>query len=197
MRSFIILSSTCIFDKYNVGVTMANVNDIIQNIEQIYGSNNSLNLLKDFERVLDELDIYVYDGWLDGELVKGPEEDRYFVTCTFMWDYDNMPEPKGGEVLMDYGCKVQFAETVFKEVRKIKEPDDIRPGTRKGKIDIKKIWLVKIKMPKKLMTTIDRGYKELDKNKIQDIVDPKETALQLDPVAQEVAATEAGAEENV
>ena len=179
---------------------MASVNDIIQNIEQIYGSNNSLNLLKDFERVLDELDIYVYDKWLDGELVKGPHEDRYFVTCTFMWDYNDMPEPKGGEVLEDYGCKVQFAETAFKEVRKIKEPGDIRPGTKKGKIDIKKVWLVKIKMPKKLMNTIDRGYKELDKNKIQDIIDPSEMAtMQLDPVSQEAAEEMAqpGEEENV
>lgn len=178
---------------------MASVNELIKNIEQIYGSNNSLNLLKDFERVLDELDVYVYDGWLDGELVSGPVEDRYFVTCTFMWDYEDMPEPKGGEVLTDYGCKVQFAETVFNQVRKIKEPGDMRPGTRKGKIDIKKIWLVKIKMPKKLMTTIDRGYKELDKNKIQDIIDPKEMALEMDPVAQDAAAemADAGAEENV
>ena len=188
-----------LFDKYNVGVNMASVNDIIQNIEQIYGSNNSLNLLKDFERVLDELDVYVYDNWLDGELVKGPVEDRYFVTCTFMWDYDDMPEPKGGEVLSDYGCKVEVAETAFQEVRKIKEPSDIRPGTKKGKIDIKKVWLIKIKMPKKLMTTIDRGYKELDKNKIQDIIDPNETSLQLDPISQEAATdmAEAGAEENV
>ena len=55
---------------------MATTKDIIGNIEQIYGSNNSLNILKDFERVLDELDVYVYDGWLDGELVAGPNESR-------------------------------------------------------------------------------------------------------------------------
>ena len=45
------------------GDTMADIKDIINNIEQIYGSNNSLNMLKDFERVIDELDTYVYDGW--------------------------------------------------------------------------------------------------------------------------------------
>jgi hypothetical protein len=36
---------------------MADIKDVIQNIEQIYGSNNSLSLLKDFERVIDELEI--------------------------------------------------------------------------------------------------------------------------------------------
>ena len=149
---------------------MANVKDIIKNIEQIYGSNNSLNLLKDFERVIDELDIYVYDNWFDGELVEGPKESRYFVECTFMWPKDQMPEPLGGKRLLEYGCKVQFAETEIASVRKIKKPDDIRPGTRKGKIDRKPVWFVKIAMPKKLMTDINRGYTELDKNKVEDIV---------------------------
>ena len=64
---------------------MADIKDIISNIENIYGSNNSLNLLKDFERVIDELDVYVYDNWFDGELVQGPVESRYWVRCTFMW----------------------------------------------------------------------------------------------------------------
>lgn len=146
------------------------VKDIIQNIEQIYGSNNSLNILKDFERVLDELDVYVYDNWLDGELVSGPNEKRYFVECVFMWPKDKMPEPKGGLRLIDYGCKVQFAESQIAEVRKIKEPDDIRPGTRKGKIDMSDIWMVRIVMPKKLMHDINRGYTELDRNKVEDIV---------------------------
>jgi hypothetical protein len=149
---------------------MADIKDIIKNIETIYGSNNSLTLLKDFERVVDELDTYVFENWIDGELVAGPNETRYFVECTFMWPKDKMPEPEGGKRLLDYGCKVQFAETTVSQVRKIKTPDDIRPGTKKGKIDHKEVWMVKISMPKKLMHDITRGYTELDKNKIEDIV---------------------------
>ncbi len=149
---------------------MATTRDIIANIEQLYGSNNSLNILKDFERVLDELDVYVYDNWIDGELYKGPEESRYFIECVFLWPEEKMPEPKGGLRLIDYGCKVGFKKDKLAKVRKIKTPDDIRPGTKKGKIDISDVWLVKIKMPKKLMSDITRGYIELDKNKIEDII---------------------------
>ena len=29
-------------------------------------------VLKDFQRVLDDPDIYVYDNWADGELAYGP-----------------------------------------------------------------------------------------------------------------------------
>ena len=153
-----------------MGDTMADIKDIIANIENVYGSNNSLNLLKDFERVIDELDTYVYDNWIDGELVQGPIESRYWVQCTFMWPKERMPEPQGGKRLLDYGCKVQFAETKLAKVRKIKKPDDIRPGTRKGKIDQEEVWMVKITMPKKLMNDINRGYRNLDKNKVEDIL---------------------------
>jgi len=149
---------------------MADIKDIIANIEQIYGSNNSLNLLKDFERVIDELDIYVFDHWIDGELYTGPKESKYFVECTFMWPKDKLPEPTAGLRLLEYGCKVKVGKSKISRVRKIKTPDDIRPGTRKGKIDFKEIWLIKIAMPKKLMSDIKRGYKNLDINKVEDII---------------------------
>jgi hypothetical protein len=149
---------------------MADIKDIIQNIEQIYGSNNALNILKDFERVIDELDVYVYENWIDGELIEGPNESRYFVECTFMWPKDKMPEPQGGLRLMDYGCEVKVAESQFSKVRKIKTPNDIRPGTKKGKIDYEPIWLIKIGIPKKLMHDINKGYKALDRNKVEDVL---------------------------
>ena len=168
---------------------MADIKDIITNIENIYGSNNSLSLLKDFERVIDELDVYVYENWLDGELVEGPKETRYFVECTFMWPEKKMPEPKGGQRLLDYGCRVQFGQDQFAKVRKIKTPDDIRPGTRKGKIDTQEVWLVRITMPKKLMADINRGYRNLDVNKVDDILTMNGGVnAQVEPVDEQGAA---------
>ena len=41
---------------------MQDVNDIIKNVERIYDSNSSFQVLKDFERVLDELDLYVFEN---------------------------------------------------------------------------------------------------------------------------------------
>jgi hypothetical protein len=175
----------CILTINTKGDNMADIKDIISNIEQIYGSNNSLQLLKDFERVLDELDVYVFDSWIDGELVEGPKESRYYVECTFMWPYEQLPEPAGGQRLVEYGCRVQVAESEIASVRKIKTPEDIRPGTRKGKIDHKQIWMIKISMPKKLMSDINRGYTELDKNKIEDIVNANIINSSIDPAEQQ------------
>lgn len=172
---------------------MRDIKDILHNIENIYGSNNALSTLKDFERVIDELDVYVYDNWIDGELVEGPVESRYWVTCTFMWSHKNMPDPAGGQRLLDYGCKVSFYKDKVSVVRKIKTPDDIRPGTRKGKIDLKSVWMVEIKIPKKLMFDINKGYKDLVKNKVtQDEVRINDSELMAEPADQQLTQDMAG-----
>jgi hypothetical protein len=134
--------------------------DIVKNIDYIYSSNTSFEILKDFERVLDELDLYVYENWPDGELVQGPEIERHWVSCTFMWPEKKMPDPMGGKRLLSYDCKVYYKKDFVVEARKIKTPDDIRPGTKKGKLDRHPVWLVKIEMPKSLIKTIYSGYKE-------------------------------------
>ena len=140
----------------------ANIKDIIQNIENIYGSNNSLNLLKDFERVIDELDIYSFLNWKKGELVEGPVYEKYFVTCKFMWPYRQMPDPRGGERLLNYGCEISYSKDVLEEPIKVKSPDDFKPGTKVAKMVQRPIWLVTITMPKKLMQEIHQGSIELE-----------------------------------
>ena len=139
---------------------MQDVVDIIKNVERIYDSNTSFQVLKDFERVLDELDVYVYKNWIDGELAAGPEIGRHWVTCKFFWPLDKMPDPMGGKRLLDYDCKVGYLKTAMIKPRTIKDPDDVRPGTKQGKLDREPIWIVEIKMPKKLIADIWTGYSE-------------------------------------
>ena len=64
---------------------MLDVIKVIENVKGIYESNNTLRVLKDFERVLDELDLYVFENWTKGELVEGPIVDRHTVTCSYGW----------------------------------------------------------------------------------------------------------------
>ena len=141
---------------------MHDIEDILKNVESIYDSNTSFNVLKDFERVLDSLDLYVYDNWSDGELCQGPDIERHWVTCCFMWDRANMPDPMGGQRLLDYDCKVSYSKSYVIKPRKIREPGDIRPGSKKGKLDKHPIWVVKIQMPKKLIADIYSGSDHLE-----------------------------------
>ena len=55
---------------------MADIKQIMSTVDNVYGSNTALNMLKDYERVLDELGVYVYENWEDGELLEGPKEQK-------------------------------------------------------------------------------------------------------------------------
>ena len=141
---------------------MHDVLDIIKNVQSLYAVGPTLGILKDFERVIDELDVYVFQNWEDGELLSGPIDSRHFVTCSFMWPADKMPDPAGGKRLLDKGCKVTYKKDELLKPREIKTPADYRPGTRKGKIDAHDIWVVEIKMPKILIGNMKHGQDEID-----------------------------------
>lgn len=149
---------------------MYDVVDIIKNLQTLTVNDSAFQILKDFERVIDELDIYVFKNWEDGELLSGPEVNRYFVSCKFMWPYKNMPDPAGASRLVDYGCKVYYEKTNLLVPRKVYKPEDFRPGTKKGKIDAHLIWIVTISMPKRLMQDIYQGYKESDSQRLADLM---------------------------
>ena len=141
---------------------MHDVLDIIKNVQSLYAVGPTLNILKDFERVIDELDVYVFQNWADGELLSGPVDSRHFVTCSFMWPEDKMPDRAGGKRLLDRGCKVTYKRDELLKPRKIKGPEDYRPGTVKGKIDAHPIWVVEIKMPKELIGNFKHGKDEIE-----------------------------------
>ena len=135
--------------------------DAIKNTKQIYTSDSGLNTLLDFERVLDNLDIFSFKNWLDGELVDGPVVGRYWISCSFMWPKSKMPDPRGPVRLLDYGCTVTYTESTVKIPVKINDPEDFRAGTKQGKLITVPVWIVKITMPKELISDIERGSLEI------------------------------------
>jgi hypothetical protein len=155
---------------------MHDILDVIKNIQDLYENNSSLAVLKDFERVLDEMDVYVYENWEDGELAYGPRVDRHWITAGFMWEEAKMPNPTAGKRLVELGCKVSYKKSHIVEPRKIRTHEDIRPGTKKGKLDHKPIWIVEIQMPKKIAFDMYKGYMDKMKNENQEASAPKEGA---------------------
>jgi hypothetical protein len=150
---------------------MHDVLDIIKNVQSLYSVGPTLGILKDFERVVDELDVYVFENWGDGELLEGPIDSRHFVTCSFMWPIDKMPDPAGGKRLLDKGCKVSYQKDELFKPRQIKSPEDYRPGTTKGKIDAHDIWIVSIRMPKQLIGNFKHGQDEIERTDDANIFD--------------------------
>ena len=125
-------------------------------------SSGAMNSLLDFERVLDELDIYAFQNWELGELVEGPVVGRYRVSCVFMWPEHLMPDPRGAKRLLPFDCDVKYKRTTIKVPVKIETPDDYQPGTRLARVMEKVVWFVEIEMPKALMTDISTGSVELE-----------------------------------
>jgi hypothetical protein len=135
---------------------------VADNIRDIYMSEGSLTTLLDFERVLDEVDIYAFKNWEMGELVAGPDIGKYRVTCTFMWPEKLMPDPRGARRLLPFDCEVSYMKKDIKIPVKITDPSDYRSGTKKAKLITRQVWLVEIVMPKALMNDIRTGSIEME-----------------------------------
>lgn len=155
------------------------IKDIIENIKTISMTDSSVASLLDFERVIDELDVYTFSNWKKGELVEGPKYEKYFVTCTFMWPHKQMPDPRGGERLLDYGCEIKYKKDFLQYPIKVKDPDDFKPGTKVPKQARVPVWLVEIVMPKQLMQEINQGSVELESGTVdaEDIEQSYEVGL--------------------
>jgi hypothetical protein len=139
---------------------------VADNIKRLYMSDGSLATMLDFERVLDELDLYAFRNWDRGELVAGPEVSRYRVSATFMWPEKLMPDPRGGRRLLPFDCDVKYRRIMMKVPIRINDPSDYRPGTKKARIIERPVWLVEITMPKSLMSDIRTGSVELEDEEI-------------------------------
>jgi hypothetical protein len=134
---------------------------IVSTVKGIMTSDGAMSVLLDFERVLDESDVYAFKNWLLGELVQGPDIGRYNVTCMFMWPYKLMPDPRGAKRLLSIGCDIDFAEGKVKVPVEVKNYDDLEQGTNYPKSVERKVWFVKITIPLELMDDIKEGSIDL------------------------------------
>lgn len=172
----------------------ANIRDLLNNTKEIFMTDSAVSSLLDFERVLDELDLYAFENWKQGELVEGPIYEKYFIKCTFMWPYKKMPNPKGAARLTEYDCEVIFKEDFFEHPQQVKTPNDFKPGTKVPKMKRSPVWLVEIVMPRKLMSDIEQGALELESGTVdmEDIEQAYETGADDEIQQGPIVAQQAG-----
>ena len=139
-------------------------NKINDTITGAFESDSVLNVLIDFEGVLDHLDVYAYENWEKGEVVQGPDLEKYWVTVTLMYPKKLMPNPEGALRIIERGGKVMFGEDIYLKPVKITSPESMeqrrKPFTDKeGKEELRPklikvpIWLVKITLPRKFVNS--------------------------------------------
>jgi hypothetical protein len=134
---------------------------IVDTIKNVYMSDGSMSTLLDYERVLDEADVYAFKNWKHGELVQGPNVGRYACKCVFMWPYKLMPDPRAALRLINIGCRVTYGKGEVEVPVEVKDYDDFNPGTRYPKMHKRKVWFVEVVVPVDLMDDIKEGTIDL------------------------------------
>ena len=132
---------------------MKEIEELKATLDNLIDSSSDLDILLEFEEVLDNLNLYAYKNWDYGEVIAGPEVSKYWITVTLMYPRKLMPDPDGALRLTKNNCRVFFQKEVFSEPKKIITPDDLgqvdpETGKRKPKTIKRPIWLVRIEMPR-------------------------------------------------
>lgn len=153
---------------------MTDLDSIKKTLVGISKGDDILDTLLEFERTLDNAELFAYKNWILGELVEGPIIQRYWYKTVWMFPYAMMPDPNGGLRLTKLGAKVNFRKGVFKKPVKVTGPQDWRdPESKRAKMGEHDVWLVTIELPIKY---INRGLEQID-NIIQQDIDTTNAEL--------------------
>ena len=150
--------------------------DINGNLSKILDSKNTLDVLLEFEKMLDSVNIYAYKNWQYGEVVDGPKMGRHWVTVTLMYPNKLMPDPNGANRLVNYDCKVNYRKAVYVTPVKIKTQDDFEineEGKRVPKMVKKGVWLIEITMPRRFIDddSIAVDNDDIDQDAVEEAYD--------------------------
>ncbi len=151
------------------------VNMLNDEIKKISETNTLLDMLLEFEKVLEDMDIYAYENWASGEVLEGPTLDRHFVTVKLMYAGNSKPDPRGALRLLDSRCLVRYTEESLITPVRVKSFDDVtlqsRPdGTlrRKAKTQRDPVWVVEIRMPRKFVDEFSTEVVQADEDQYVD-----------------------------
>ena len=125
-------------------------NDVIDNLRSIDGNGTLLDILLEFEHMLDEQGMYGYENWKLGEVAYGPKLSRYWLNVTLMYPYLKMPNPRAALRLENIGCDVKFKKATLKVPVTVKSQEDL-DAKKKPKLKNHDVWLVDVWMPRKFV----------------------------------------------
>jgi hypothetical protein len=125
--------------------------DVSNTIQKLFDDEGLRNILLNIDEFFDNIDLYVFKNWIDGELVEGPNVSKYWVDVSFKYLADKMPDPKGAYLFVNQGTKVEFRKDIEHVPVEIPmSPNDIQPN---GKPQIKEvpIFIVRFTIPRKVV----------------------------------------------
>tara|TARA_Y100000361_G_scaffold124692_1_gene117916 strand:+ start:472 stop:1032 length:561 start_codon:yes stop_codon:yes gene_type:complete len=145
---------------------MQTIKIINDNVKKISETNTLLDMLLEFEGVVDSFDLYAYKNWDKGEIIGGPKLGRYFVEVALMYKHKDMPDPEGLLRLKENDCEAKMYKDTLVTSRRVKSIEDtevVQRGNTPRRIAKKQdnpIWIVEIKMPRRYVDEFSREQVE-------------------------------------
>jgi hypothetical protein len=137
-------------------------------LEKLQDSTHLLDMLLQCENVLDSMDCYVYQNWIDGEVIEGPIVRRHWITIGLLYPFNKMPDPRAALRLLKHGVQVEFDQIKREETGHPGQPNE----TPKDPTD----WFVTLTFPRRLLDQIDGVDMEI----YDDEVDPDDVTAAKD-----------------
>lgn len=143
------------------------IEGIKASLTKIARGETLLDMLLEFERTLDQTEIYTYLNWELGEIVDGPHVTRCWFMVSLMYPKSKMPDPRGGLRLEKLGCTVSMIEDIFLKPERVLEPEDVADTmTKKAHMSEIPVWIVTIKMPLKYIDAAAVDLEEYISNEV-------------------------------
>lgn len=165
-----------------------------QLFKRLSDSESLTDVMIQMEDFLDSLDMYVFKNWFEGEIVKGPEIRRYWVSMVLKYAYEEMPDPAGAERLIRHGAKVMYRKAKEEAPVEVETPEDLQPNN-KPNMELNDIWLVEIQIPRRFIEELDDS--DLEMHVDDELVDVEDVSDARDEdIDQEEAFTKDGPDED-
>lgn len=174
---------------------MITTSTIYKNTKNVNDDYGKLDAAMEVAAFMEQIGAFAFDNWIDGELVFGPQIEKYYVTIKIMFPNKMPPNPAVFERLTNLECMVELEEDTYKRVALVKD-DSERPieytaeqGFHK-KVFEHRVWIVTIRVPQRYLALDGNTMFNIDGEDIQysDI----EAIYQGEEEAEESAASSMG-----
>jgi hypothetical protein len=142
--------------------------------DKLQESPHLLDVLVQIEDVLDSFDLYVFQNWIEGEIVDGPKVRRYWFDVTLRYPLKKMPDPKGAMRLLKHGLRINYEKATVEDVENKTEEAEETEGEEKATH-----WEVKISIPRRLLSAMNSAELDFydDEVEIEDVEDAQDSGM--------------------
>jgi hypothetical protein len=137
-------------------------------VAKLASQQNLVNIMIDVEDYLDNSNLYVFDNWIKGVLVRGPVIKKYWIEITLEYAAKEMPDPEGALRLTPHGTMVKFQKSHRSEPQPIISPSDYEPGTHKPRMKREPIWLVHMSIPRRFVEAVNQDLLDQYEDEAED-----------------------------